>query len=343
MVSANPFVCTWLFTDFPRSDRVVLEANTDHWNRERGPRLEKVIYVNDIDPADALDKVCDTEGEIDIVSEVSPAEAQKVTDSEHANLVTIDALRVVSGLINRNAEFMDDVNVRKALNLAVDRDRLIEEAFAGYAHPVAAMAPPYSGGAPDGLEPYPQDPDEAKRLLSEAGWPEGRALRLATTSDVAPVADRLAADFRDSLGIEVELISIPDEDLLAAQKALVEKNLELPFDVLVHAWFDLAAGYPPAVIHREYYHSLGAFRAGPPVPEFEHLFGRSVVETDLEKLVELGKQIDQLVYDEALSVFLCCPMALVAVNKHVKFTGHAATLELAETEVDEEHWSRQNG
>jgi peptide/nickel transport system substrate-binding protein len=73
MVSGDPFTCTWLFTDFPRSDRVVLEANTDHWNRERGPRLEKVVYVNDIDPAEALEKVCNTEGEIDVVSEVSPA------------------------------------------------------------------------------------------------------------------------------------------------------------------------------------------------------------------------------------------------------------------------------
>ena len=253
----------------------------------------------------------------------------------------MDALRVVSGLINRDADLMDDVRVRRALNLAVDRGRMIDEVFQGYAHQVAALAPPYSGGAPNGLEPYPHDPKEAKRLFSEAGWPEGRALRLATTSDVAAVAERLAADFRDSLGIEVELISIPDEELLAAQKTLVEKNLELPFDVLAHAWFDLAAGYPPAVIHREYFHSLGAFRAGPPLPEFEELIGRSVVEIDAGKLGELGKQIDKLVYDEALSVFLCCPMALVAVNNHVKFTGHAATLELAETEVTEEHWSRR--
>ena len=65
------------------------------------------------------------------------------------------------------------------------------------------------------------------------------------------------------------------------------------------------------------------------------------METDGDKLTALAKEIDQLVYDEALSVFLCCPMALVAVNKHVKFTGHAATLELAETEVDEDHWSRR--
>ena len=341
MISGDPFTCTWLFTDFPRSDRVVLEANTDHWNRERGPRLEKVVYVNDIDPQEALQKVCDTEGEIDIVSEVSTADAQRVVDSEHANLITIDALRVVSGLINRNAEYMNDAKVRKSLNLAVDRDRLIDEVFQGYAHPVAALSPPYSGGAPDGLEPYAHDPEEARRLLSEAGWPEGRALRLAATSEVMAVAERLSGDFRDSLGIEVEMIAIPDEDLISAQKTLVEKNLPLPFDILVHAWFDLAAGYPPAVIHREYFHSLGAFRAGPPVPEFEDLMARSVVETDAEKLTELGKQIDRLVYDEALSVFLCCPMALVAVNNHVKFTGHAATLELAETEVTEEHWSRR--
>jgi peptide/nickel transport system substrate-binding protein len=341
MISGDPFTCTWLLTDFPRSERVVLEANTDHWNKERGPRLERVVYVNDIDPAEALEKVCNTEGEIDLVSEVSPADASKVLDSEHANLITVDALRVVSGLINRNAEFMNDVKVRKALNLAVDRDRLIDEVFHGYAHPVAALAPPYSGGAPEELEPYPHDPEEAKRLLSEAGWPEGRALRLAATSDVMAFAERLSSDFRESLGLEVETITIPDEDLIVAQKTLVEKNLPLPFDVLVHAWFDLASGYPPAVIHREYFHTLGAFRAGPPLPEFEELMARSVVEADAQKLTGLGKDIDRLVYDEALSVFPCCPMALVAVNKDVKFTGHAATLELAETEVTQEHWSRR--
>lgn len=341
MVGADPLVCTWLDTAQPRSDRVVLEANTDYWNVERGPRLERVVYVNDIAHADAVDKVCNTEGEIDIVSEVLPADAQKVRQSEHAHLAAVDALRIVSGLINRDAEYMDDLRVRKALNLAADKGRLMDEVFKGYAHPVAAMAPPYSGGAPEDREPYPHDPDQAKRLLSEAGWPEGRALRLATTSDVAEVAGRLAADFRESLGIEVEIVDIPDEESLSAQHALIEKKLPLPFDVLVHAWFDLAAGYPPAVIHREYFHSQGALRAGPPLEEFEDLMARSVVEKDPQKLGELGKQIDRLVHDEALNVFLCCPQMLAAVNNHVSFTGHAATLELAETEVSDEHWSRR--
>ena len=169
MVSGAPFTCTWLFTDFPRTDRVVLEANTDHWNRERGPRLEKVVYVNDIDPAEALEKVCDTEGEIDIVSEVSPGDARRVQDSEHANLVTIDALRVVSGLINRNAEFMDDVRVRKALNLAVDRDRLIYEVFARLRPPRRRAGPALLGRSAGWSGAIPARPrrGQAARLR---GW-----------------------------------------------------------------------------------------------------------------------------------------------------------------------------
>lgn len=293
-----------------------------------------------MDPAEALERVCDTEGEVDIVSEVSFEDAQRVIDSEHAHLVTIDAMRIVSGLINRDREYMDDVRVRKALNLAVNKAKLIEDHFKGYAHPVSAMSPPYSG-APTDIEPYPHDPDGARRLLGEAGWPADRALVVATTSDVAPLADFLADSFRESLGVEVDLVPVADENLVAAQKALVEKKIPQNFDVLVHAWFDLAAGYPPAVIHREYYHSGGAFRLGPPIDEFESLMARSVIETDANRLGDLGRDIDRLTHREALSVFLCCPMALVAVNNHVNFTGHAATLELCETSVDEEHWSRK--
>ncbi len=71
--------------------------------------------------------------------------------------------------------------------------------------------------------------------------------------------------------------------------------------------------------------------------------GRFATEIDAERQGRIAAQIDQYVYDEALSVFLVAPQALYAVNRHVDFVGHAATFELAETEVNEEHWSRQNG
>jgi hypothetical protein len=88
----------------------------------------------------------------------------------------------------------------------------------------------------------PHDAEEAIRLLSEAGWPQDRALRLAATTEVEALFHHLADDFRNALGIEVNLTIIPDEDVMSAQKTLVEKNLPLPFDELVHGWFDLVAG-----------------------------------------------------------------------------------------------------
>jgi peptide/nickel transport system substrate-binding protein len=320
----------------------VLEANTDHWNTERGPRLEKVVFRNDISPAEALDLVCNTEGEVDIVTEVSPADAEMVENSEHARLVTTDAMRMLAGVINRDSETFGDVRARKALNLAVDRDKLIREGFKGYAYPLAGLIPHYAAGYSSDREPYPHDPSEAKKLLSEAGYPEGRALTLAAPADLEGIANLLAEDFRSSLDIEVDVILIPAEDLLAAQHVLVEKVMDLPFDVLVHAWFDLTSDAPAAFLHSWFYYSMGAFRAGPPIPEFEELMERYVVQTDPQKLNELDAEMDRLAYEEALSIFLCAPQALYAVNRHVNFVGHATTFEVAETEVDDEHWSRGN-
>jgi ABC-type transport system substrate-binding protein len=343
LVQADPLVCVWLPTGTPRSDRVVLEANAGHWNTERGPRLERVIFRNDLSPAEALDLVCTTEGAVDLVTEVAPADAQTVSASEYAKLVRVDAMRVLVGVINRDAEGapLHDLRTRRALNLAVDRGRLIQEAFAGYASPLAGLTPPYAAGVPAGQRPYAHDPEQARQLLVEARWPAGRALRLAAPADLEGVARLLADSFTSSLGVEVDLTVIPPDQLLAAQHALVEKVLPLPFDVLVHAWFDLAADAPPAVLHREFFHATGAFRAGPPIAEFQELLGRFAVATDPGVLGELTTDIDRFVYQQALCVFLCAPQALYAVNRHVGFDGYAATFELAETQASPQHWSRR--
>jgi peptide/nickel transport system substrate-binding protein len=192
--------CVWLDTGTPRSERVVLEANHDHWNSERGPRLERVVFRNELPPAEALELVCDGEGEVDIVTEVSPADAQRVIASEHAKLVRVDAMRVLAGIVNWAAEGapLHDVRARRALNLAVDRGRLIREVFGGYAAPLAGLTPHYAAGVPAGQQPYQHDPDQARDLLTTAGWPAGRELRLTAPADLEAVARRLAEDFTAS-------------------------------------------------------------------------------------------------------------------------------------------------
>ena len=55
IMRANPFSCSWLIEREERSERLVLEANRNHWNVERGPRLEQVVFRNELSQAKALD------------------------------------------------------------------------------------------------------------------------------------------------------------------------------------------------------------------------------------------------------------------------------------------------
>jgi peptide/nickel transport system substrate-binding protein len=339
---ADPFTCAWLIEAEDRSERLVLEANMRHWNAERVPRVKRVIFRNDLSPADALDLCVSGNGEVDIVTEVSPADARKVLDSEHADLVPFDANRVLVGIFNRWTQDvpLDDRRVREALNLAVDRDRLIEEGLGGYANALPALTPAWCAGFPKGQEPRPHDPAGALRLLDEAGgWPDARRLRLASPESFAGLARLLASDLELALGLEVDVIVVPTDGLLAGAKMLVEKKLTPPWDVLLHAWFDLSSEAPPAAVHREFFGSDGAFRAGPELPEFDGLFAEMVAQVDPEKLVAVAERIDAHCYEESLALFLCAPQSLTAVNRHVTFVGYRTTFELAEADVDDGHWS----
>jgi ABC-type transport system substrate-binding protein len=237
---------------------VVLEANPDHWNREaRGPRVQRAVFRNDLSPAEALDRCLSGDGEVDIVTEVGPEDAPRVKDSSYARLVTINANRNLSCIINRGRSDVPlrDVNIRKALNMAVDRKKIVDDALHGYATPLAAFTPEWCAGFPAGIAPYPHDPAQARSLWEQGQknatpWPGGRPLRLAAPTAFVAVAEMLAADIRDALPVDVEVTEVTDDMVGPGTRALFEKKLELPWDLLVHAWFDLSSEAPPAAVHR---------------------------------------------------------------------------------------------
>ncbi len=343
LMSAEPFACSWLIESEQRDPLVVLEANLDHWNRERGPWIDKAVFRNDLTPAQALDLCLSTDGEVDILTEVSPADADRVKASEHARLVVNDANRVLVGIINRQERDvpLQDPDVRRALNLAIDRARIIAEGLNGYATPLCALTPAWCSGFPPDAVPYDHDPARAKELFS--GWPDGRPLRLATPGPFEGIARLVADDLTASLGIGVEVLVIPEAAMAAGSRVLVENKLTSPWDVLLFGWFDLSSEAPPAAVHREFFGQDGAFRAGPPVPEFDALFDEMKVQLDGERLVEVAERIDALCFDQALALFVCAPQALYAVNNHVSFGPYRTTFEIAEVTVDEGHWSRTGG
>ncbi|GIO21523.1 ABC transporter substrate-binding protein [Oceanobacillus sp. J11TS1] len=74
---------------------------------------------------------------------------------------------------NHESEIFQDPNVRIAFNLGLDRQAYIDARFQGFAELANVPVAPVSWAYTDEIEPFPYDPEEAKRLLEEAGWKEG--------------------------------------------------------------------------------------------------------------------------------------------------------------------------
>jgi ABC-type oligopeptide transport system substrate-binding subunit len=333
---------TWLqFED--RSPTVRLRANPHYWDRRRGPRLAEVEFRNDIDRDRALAFVCDGVGEVDIVTEVPHAHADRVRRSAHARLVAVDAVRALAGVIDRDADGLplDDVRARRALNLAVDRQALVGDVFGGLARPLAGLTPPTLltalHRAPGRLRPYRHDPGDAARLWSAAGG-AGRPLRLATLEPWAAVASAVAEQWRLALGARVEVAVIRKHEERDARRALATKASR-DWDVLLLEQGSQSVDVPPLELHRAFVGRSGEFRAGPVDPAFEQLFDRLVAQTSQVRQVLAANRIDRYVTDQALALFLVAPQVLYAVNREVDFRPYATTFELADTSVRAGHWS----
>jgi len=345
VIDRDPFACTWLIRE-DRTPRVRLEANPHYWDTRRGPHLQEVVFRNDLSREQALDLVCSTEGEVDIVTEVPHAEAQRVERSEHAQLVTVDAVRALAGVLNRHADGvpLHDRRARQALNLAIDRTALVRDCFVGHARPLAGLTPSTAltglHRAPDRLRPYPHDPARAAQLWREAGG-SSRTLRLAAMGDWEAVAHFVADCLRTALDCDVEVDVLHEETEMRAARRRIAEEHRLEWDVLLLEQGSQTADVPPLELHRAFVGRSGELRAGPVVPEFERLFGHLVQQTSQARQVLASNRIDAYVTREALALFLCSPRVLYAVNRQVDFVPYATTFELAETSVGPEHWSRR--
>ena len=337
-----------------RAPTLRLTANTDYWNKARGPYLQEAVFRNDVSPDTALDLVCTTDGEVDILTEVSPEDARRVEGSEHARLVSIDAMRCVVGIINRDADGLPLGNklARQALNLAVDRERVVREAMFGRAQPLAGLTPPSTVTPLHRLSPYAHAPGLAAAFWQEAVGLAGgtasaqRPLRLGVLDGLENVARIVAENLRGALGIEVETRVYGVEEKREVLRRLAEKRSPKEWDILLHSWSDARSSgqttdAPPLELHRGFVGETGEFRAGPVVPEFEELYEKLVRHTHKPMLARTSYKIDKLVYEQALALFLCAPQTLYAVNQHVDFTPYRTTFELAECRVSPEHWSRR--
>jgi peptide/nickel transport system substrate-binding protein len=103
------------------------------------------------------------------------------------------------------------LKVRKALNLAINRDELVKTLFRGAGKPAAVFPiSELSIGFPKGLKPYPFDPAEARKLLAEAGYPNGFKIKLFSVPTggftLYQQVSEAVAGYWEAIGVRTEIV-----------------------------------------------------------------------------------------------------------------------------------------
>jgi ABC-type oligopeptide transport system substrate-binding subunit len=326
-----------------RSDRIVLEANTDYWDRQRFPRLQRVVFDNTLSQAEALELVKTSTGRVDLVSELRPVETLRVAESPFAKVVkNRGALMTVFGQFNmRKAQSpWHDVRLRQAVNLAVNRDELIRD-VKGNGVIIPALVPERAFGYDPTLVPYPFDPDKARRLLREADYPNGLAITLIAPQELQVQAISLSM-MLEQAGLAVDLQML---DAATFHRKTNVLDVDSPpeqqvWDIALWSFLDYL-NFPVALLYH-YFALDGPYDWAVEQPELRQLYEQALHAVDAEQQQRLIRQMERHTHEQAYVLFLYNPIQLYAVNKAVEFVPYVTTLlGLAETAVTEAHWSVQ--
>ena len=202
---------------------VSLEKSDTYWNKDK-VKLEKVTFIPAKDADSALKAYRD--GEVDAVTNVDfePLALKLLTPYFDFRRTTHSALNFYE--FNRRKPPFNDRRVRKALAIAIERERLTEDKMDGATRPAYNFLP---FNEPAKESKLTKDSDKARDLLEKAGFPNGEnfpAVRLVVNRNNVQkqIAKSVAEMWRKELNVETEII-VKERDELEEVKALQEYDV----------------------------------------------------------------------------------------------------------------------
>ena len=203
-------------TEWTLGQRLVFERNPDYW-RAGEPYLDGVTFEFGQEPVVALLRL--QNGEIDVPGDgIPPAKFTEVMGDPAQKAMVAQGNVLHTGYITMNvtAAPFDKVEVRRAVNMAINKDRIVQ-VINNRAAPATQPLPPAMPGYTADYAGYPYDVEGAKKLLADAGYPEGfeTDLYVVNTDPNPRIAQAIQQDLA-AIGITVNLQSLAAPNVIEA-------------------------------------------------------------------------------------------------------------------------------
>jgi len=240
-IGTGPFA----FVQWDKGSRVILEAYGPYWGEP--VHLTKATYVFISDTATLTNALL--AGDIDGTNNFGQEALGVFEGNPQFNILAGSTEgETILGTNNKKPPF-DNIKVRQAMAHALDRKAIIDGATYGYGTPIGSAFAPHNPYYVDLTGTYPYDPEAAKALLAEAGYPDGfsATLKLPPLAYATLSGQIIASQFA-AVGIKLELINVDFAQWL--EDVYSNKDFDLtiishvePFDIGNYANPDYYYGY----------------------------------------------------------------------------------------------------
>ena len=308
----------FIFDSWDRDAQIVVKRNPDYWGVR--PKVDRVILKVTKEASVRVDQLL--AGEADVITEIAPLDVARVSGGANTTILTAPPINfAVMGFLMFRKPF-NDINVRKAINLAINRQALVTFLYKDLGITLDAPLPKASWAYNSDLKGYPYDPDQAKTLLAAAGYGPSSPLSFEalTFNQARPycplgmgkVAEVVQADLK-KVGVDMKLRTMPGvgetEDAAARDEG----------DAFFTGYF--FAGDPGPIFAQIWASDAAAPKGGNlprySNPEVDKLIAESLPEPDQAKRKAIYWKIQELIMADAPMVFINSYATLRGIRKNI--------------------------
>lgn len=300
--------------DFQQNVSLTLEAFPEYWEGE--PSIKTINLKVISDPSTAL--IAFEAGELDFI-DVPSANWEEIKNSDQYSTVSRTGLAVGFLSINNEVAPFDNKLVRQAVNHALNKEDICLMTMDGLAVPIDTIAnPEYVFGVSEDCISYDYNPEKAKELLAEAGFPNGfDAGAIMTQGGVSEKVAQVVQSNLAAVGItttvEMGESSAVVTDCMSGNYTLATMSVGRYPDF---ATYDM-------LYQSKYINNINLARYNN--PEVDALFEQGVVTLDREGRLAIYKQLLDIVQEDAVYAPIYCPLSPAAYDKNLNAVLHLTT------------------
>jgi oligopeptide transport system substrate-binding protein len=281
---------SFVLTQWRVNDVVAVEKSPTYWDRDR-VRLKGIRFYP-IESDDTEERAFRA-GQLHI-TETLPLSKIRPYEKEHPEFLhIIPYLGTYFYRLNVTKPPLNDKRVRQALAMAIDRESLVKDVTKGGQLPALSMTPPGTAGYTSRAQ-LSEDISKAKKLLAEAGYPDGKGfpkveLLYNTAEAHRTIAEAIQQMWKTRLGVEVQLVN-------QEWKVYLDSQRTMNYQICRFAW--IADYVDPNSFLDMWLTNGGNNQTGWSNAEYDRLIAEAARTTDLKARLEVFQKAEAILLDE---------------------------------------------